>query len=94
MYIYDEDENDDNDDGDDNNHNLIKQKKKTFCRGLTGTLARWSQKARYSGATTWNLSGFSTLLVPVFIKTFINSICKILIKLIDLQIPRYPPVLS
>lgn len=86
MYIYDENEDDDNDDGD-NNHNLIKQKKKTFCRGLTGTLARWSQKARYTGATTWNLSGFSTLLVPVFIKTFINSICKILIKLINLQIP-------
>lgn len=80
---------------DDNNHNLIKQKKRLFCRGLSGTsgtLARWSQKARYTGATTWNLSGFSTLLVPVFIKTFINSICKILIKLIDLQIPSRPVV--
>lgn len=90
MYIYDENEDDDNDDGD-NNHNLIKQKKKTFCRGLTGSQARWSQKAklpgRYTGATTWNLSGFSTLLVPVFIKTFINSICKILIKVINLQMP-------
>lgn len=49
MYIYDEDEDDDNDDGD-NNHNLIKQKKT-----LTGTQARWSQKARYTGATTWSL---------------------------------------
>lgn len=45
-----------------------------------------------TGATTWNLSGFSTLLVPVFIKTFINSICKILIKLLDLQIPSRPVV--
>lgn len=35
---------------------------------------------------------FSTLLVPVFIKTFINSICKILIKLLDLQIPSRPVV--
>lgn len=30
---------------------------------------------------------FSTLLVPVFIKTFISSICNILIKVINLQIP-------
>lgn len=51
MYIYDEDENDDNDDGDDNNHNLIKQKK-TFCRGLTGSQARWSQKAKPPGRYT------------------------------------------
>lgn len=92
MYIYDENEDDDNN-GDDNNHNLIKQKKKTFLSRVDGTLARWSQKARYTGATTWNLpSGFSTLLVPVFIKTFINSICKILIKLIDLQMPSRPVV--
>lgn len=79
---------------DDNNHNLIKQKK-TFCRGLAGSQARWCKKPNHQvpGGTPGQQPGtFSTLLVLVFIKTFINSICKILIKLLDLQILSRPVV--
>lgn len=88
MYIYDEYENDDNDD-DDNNHNLIKQKKRLSVEGCRELWPDGLKKPGTPGQQP-GTSGFSTLLVPVFIKTFINSICKILIKLIDLQIPSRP----